>query len=41
MLLIESKLPATPEPTPTKKSWQFWKTLPFSVIFMLKPKSPF
>lgn len=28
MLLIESKLPATPEPvaiTSTKKSWQFWK----------------
>ncbi|CDH04037.1 hypothetical protein [Xenorhabdus bovienii] len=28
MLLIESKLPATPEPQPapvTKKSWQFWK----------------
>lgn len=28
MLLIESKLPATPEPVapePTKKSWQFWK----------------
>lgn len=28
MLLIESKLPATPEPaapTPAKKSWQFWK----------------
>lgn len=27
MLLIESKLPTTPEPvvTPTKKSWQFWK----------------
>jgi len=28
MLLIESKLPTTPEPVasvPTKKSWQFWK----------------
>ncbi|MBP6437051.1 MAG: hypothetical protein KA288_06585 [Paludibacteraceae bacterium] len=28
MLLIESKLPTTPEPaapTPTKKSWAFWK----------------
>lgn len=28
MLLIESKLPATPEPVapaPTKKPWQFWK----------------
>jgi len=28
MLLIESKLPATPEPiapVPIKKSWQFWK----------------
>ena len=28
MLLIESKLPATPSPVaqpPTKKSWQFWK----------------
>lgn len=28
MLLIESKLPATPEPVapaPTKKSWLFWK----------------
>lgn len=31
MLLIESKLPTTPEPvapalpTPTKKPWQFWK----------------
>lgn len=28
MLLIESKLPPTPEPQPapvTKKSWQFWK----------------
>ncbi|HEM8308183.1 DNA-binding protein [Providencia rettgeri] len=27
MLLIESKLPTTPEPvvTPTKKSWLFWK----------------
>ncbi|MEQ4694575.1 DNA-binding protein [Providencia manganoxydans] len=28
MLLIESKLPATPDPVapaPTKKSWQFWK----------------
>lgn len=28
LLLIESKLPATPEPLPvsiTKKSWQFWK----------------
>ncbi|MGI3399668.1 helix-turn-helix domain-containing protein [Providencia stuartii] len=28
LLLIESKLPATSEPatpTPTKKSWQFWK----------------
>lgn len=27
MLLIESKLQTTPEPTPisTKKSWQFWK----------------
>ncbi|HEK1171192.1 DNA-binding protein [Providencia rustigianii] len=28
MLLIESKLPTTPDPVapvPTKKSWQFWK----------------
>lgn len=25
LLMIESKLPPTPEPTPTKKSWQFWK----------------
>lgn len=28
MLLIESKLPASPEPVtpvPTRKSWQFWK----------------
>jgi len=28
MLLIESKLPATPElqpPSMTKKPWQFWK----------------
>ncbi|MEY1056701.1 hypothetical protein AB7175_23665, partial [Providencia rettgeri] len=28
MLLIESKLPTTPEPVvpvPTKKPWQFWK----------------
>lgn len=28
MLLIESKLPTTPEPVtpvPAKKSWQFWK----------------
>lgn len=28
MLLIESKLPATPDPVapaPTKKPWQFWK----------------
>lgn len=25
MLLIESKLPTTPEPVPAKKPWQFWK----------------